>query len=287
MEHLLEFFDFFKKSEKTWKDKLISIKKSFDIYKNDYSKKIYLESNIQSNYFSLSILDGRINENLIFTKRSDDYEVLIEYKDVVKITESDYKYAKDIAQEISDFLDEKSEKEFNISNTTINSDGSINFNELDIALDQLGYDLEDKIFNKYLNKSFEFEIKYYLWSEETKTEEIVERKNLKINDIKIGYTGDRFYINLHTKGVMNENCSIWIESDTKKEYTDLEKRFSRGIKMDIVKEPMSRKSQREYVRKYPNIISYDVSPSKYDTIEFISDIVELLAILNKELKINK
>ena len=187
---------------------------------------------------------------------------------------------------MSDFLDEQSEKNFNKSGTTITDDGiELGFDESDTTIDEMNFHLQ-KEFDKYIDKEYEFEIQYHLCSEESKNEKITERVKLPILDIRIEFAGGRFYSEIETEGVQGEKCKLWLEG-RKYEYVDLEgKRPDYGeiITMDKVKEELTRKQERENVTKYPYIISYKTTPSKYDSIEFINTITELLEHLNDEIK---
>lgn len=187
---------------------------------------------------------------------------------------------------MSDFLDEQSEKNFNKSGTTITDDGiELGFDESDTTIDEMNFHLQ-KEFDKYIDKEYEFEIQYHLWSEESKNEKITERVKLPILDIRIEFAGGRFYSEIETEGVQGEKCKLWLEG-RKYEYLDLEgKRPDYGeiITINKVSKELTRKQEREDKIKYPYIISYKATPSKYDSIEFINTITELLEHLNDEIK---
>jgi hypothetical protein len=74
--------------------------------------------------------------------------------------------------------------------------------------------------------------------ENNKNKVITERINLPILDIRIEFSGDRFYSESGTKGVQNEKCILWLE-DNKYKYVDLEgeePEYDQLISMDKVKE---------------------------------------------------
>jgi hypothetical protein len=73
--------------------------------------------------------------------------------------------------------------------------------------------------------------------ENNKNKVITERINLPILDIRIEFSGDRFYSEIGTKGVQNEKCILWLE-DNKYKYVDLEgeePEYDQLISMDKVK----------------------------------------------------
>lgn len=77
---------------------------------------------------------------------------------------------------------------------------------------------------------------------------------------------------------LGEDCSMWLEPTTKAEYMDTKfKKYDEFIKMDIIKPELLRKQKKDEVQKYPYTIWYEISPCKYDTIEFIKDMTELLS----------
>lgn len=80
---------------------------------------------------------------------------------------------------------------------------------------------------------------------------------------------------------------MWLEPTTKSEYIDMNNKFkSLGdfIRMDVIKPELTRKQKRETEDTYPNVIWYEISPSKYDTIEFIKEMTELLQELTSHIK---
>lgn len=303
MQYLLEFFDFLKKEKpkKDWRSEFDKVYKYYNDIKNKPSKKFH--------YFNVEVKskdDFYVAFDMIhigFQNRNGELEVT-NYKEIdwdnykgrtgeenepghyKNITQNEFNEYLKKTQEMSDFLDTKSEEKFNKSGTTVTDNGiKLGFNEGDTAMDEMNYQLQSE-FDKYIDKEYEFEIQYHLWSEESKNEKITERVKLPIYDIRIEFAGGRFYSQIETKGVQGEKCKLWLEGE-KYEYIDLEDRrpnFKEIIIMDKVKEELTRKQEREKVTKYPYIISYKVTPSKYDSIEFINTITEILQHLNEEIK---
>lgn len=280
-------FDRFKKKEeepKNWQEKFDKIYNYFISIKIKPSKKYhFFDININNDYFSVSF--DKIH--LLFSKRNNEY-VIIDMQDKTEyiIDELLYNEYFKKSKEMSDFLDDKSEKEINKSSTTISDNGiKLGFDEGDLAIDELNYKIQDE-FDSFLDKEYEFELKYNLWDSKNSNEEIIERKLLKITNIKINFGGSRFYAELETKGILNEYCNIWLEGK-KYEYTDLSVfpvKFKNIIMMNVTKEKLTRKNEREKEDKYPSIISYTITPSKYNTIEFINNVTSLLEELNNNIK---
>lgn len=310
MQYILEFFDFFKKNEavpefKNWKDKVEYVYNKYKENKDSKSKDYYnLDAGIKSDNFDISYMGmvGKsiINIHILFKLKNGEYEVTdfeeVDFDNIksdkghYKITKEDYDKYLPYAQEISNFLDEKSEKEYKKSGSFMDEDGDLHIDKSNIEIDELNYELEDKLFNRYINKEYEFEIAYNLWDSPSSNEKVVERRKLKIGDIRVEFEGGRFYMTIQTKGPLGENCSMWIESKTKTEYMDMNTKFKKYgdfIKMDVIKPTLSRKQKREEVKEYPYVIWYEISPCKYDTIEFLKEMTELLKHMNDELKKEK
>jgi hypothetical protein len=303
MIYILEFFDFLKKNKpkKDWRSEFDEVYKYYNSIKVKPSKDYH--------FFNVGIeskdnFDVALDQiHIGFHNRNGKLEVT-NYKEIdfdnfrgrtgeengpghyKDITQSEFDEYLKKTQEMSDFLDEQSEKKFNKSGTTISDDGiELGFDESDTAIDEMNFHLQ-KEFDKYIDKEYEFEIQYHLWSEESKNEKITERVKLPILDIRIEFAGGRFYSEIETEGVQSEKCKLWLEG-RKYEYVDLEGKipsYDQIIKMNKVSKELTRKQERENVTKYPYIISYKATPSKYDSIEFINTITELLEHLNDEIK---
>lgn len=303
MIYILEFFDFLKKNKpkKNWRSEFE------EVYK--YYKSIKVKPSKKYHYFNVEVkskdnFDVAFDQiHIGFSNRNGELEVT-NYKEIdwdnfrgrtgeenepghyKDITQSEFDEYLKKTQEMSDFLDEESENKFNKSGTKVSDEGiELGFDESDTTIDEMNFHLQ-KEFDKYIDKEYEFELQYHLWSEESKNEEITERIKLPILDIRIEFAGGRFYSQIETKGVQGENCKLWLEG-RKYQYVDLEDKrpdFKEIIMMDKVKKELTRKQERENVIKYPYIITYKVTPSKYDSIEFINTITELLEHLNDEIK---
>lgn len=290
MKHLFGFNNY-----NTWKNKFHAI--YYFYLKNKNNKEISpldIDVSIDDNSASIS---QRLDNSIGFFKRdTGEYEVIdfsqIDYKNpkskkgVYTITKNIYdEYVKKI-QEISDWLDERSESSFNISDVEINSIGEININSLDLLLDEISDKVKSEL--KIIGKEFEFELSYHSRISNSSNKLIIERKKLKINDLEFGFGGGRFWCQLFTTGAYGEKTALWIESNSSHEYVDFEKEgwpYDRKeiIRMVVIKQEMNRKQQREFEknRKYPYTISYDTTPSEWSSMEMIKDLTFILKELNK------
>lgn len=303
MQYILEFFDFFKKNEKlnNWKDKVNFIEKVFNEIKIKEPSDFYLlqgENKKDDKYYNLSLYKKNIDIHLMFKEISDNAYEVVDFSEVdfekmnddghYKITKEEYDLYKNLVNDISDFLDEKSEKKFNKSSSFISDEGEINIDKSDIFMDELNYEIEDKkILNEFINNEYEFELKYVLSHNSKDYTRKIEREKLKIKDIRIEYNGGRFYSLIKTTGLLGEECSIWVEPNYKVEYIDISKMKlgERGLlRMDVIEPEITRKQERENIKIYPNVIWYDITPCKYDTIEFLQKIILFLEELNDRLK---
>jgi hypothetical protein len=304
MIYILEFFDFLKKNKpkKDWRSEFDEVYKYYNSIKVNPSKDYHFFNVGIKSKDSFDVALDQIH--IGFSNRNGELEVT-NYKEIdfdnfrgrtgeesepghyKDITQNEFNEYLKKTQEMSDFLDEKSEEKFNKSGTTISDDGiELGFDESDTAIDEMNFHLQ-KEFDKYIDKEYEFEIQYHLWSEESKNEKITERVKLPILDIRIEFAGGRFYSEIETEGVQGEKCKLWLEG-RKYQYVDLEGKrpdYGEVITMDKVKKELTRKQERESKNtRYPYIISYKTTPSKYDSIEFINTITELLEHLNDEIK---
>lgn len=281
-------------TKKSWKDKFD------DLYKRFKSKNCpFISSDIEDNYFSVSIE----KTHLVFYKNG--YEVVDFEECDIKPNSTKGRYEIDKqtydeylkkAIEISDFLDKESEENLNKSTTTIGPDGWVNLSEYGIRIEEINQILRDNIFKKYIGKEFEFEMSYHLWTSGSSNEHKVERYLLPIKDIRINIGGGRCFIYILVTDSFGDNYNMWIEEDTTTEYIDLEENKwpyhnikdagKNLIRMHKVRKEMSRVDKRnaDKNQKYPYTFSYDATPCRYNSIEFIKEIVELLKELNDQLR---
>lgn len=297
-----ELFGFGSKKSKTWQQKFDDIYNFYLKNKNkeDISVIDLPHADVKDN--DLSISQG-LDNHLVFygdTGRNHNWELVdfseADYADpksdkgVYKITPEIYEEYKKKIQEISDWLDERSEKSFGKSHSSVSDDGlDLDFDETDIALEEVSDKIKKEL--KLIGKEYEFEISYHLWTSNSTNKLVVERKNLKINDLKVGFGGGRFYCQLFTKDPFDKNAEIWLEDDSCHEYYDLEENkwpYDKDniIRMNTIKDEMTRKQERESNknRKYPYAFSYDVTPCEWNSMELIKEITSLLKEMNNSLK---
>ncbi len=305
-----ELFDFFKKSKKsnkeeTWQEKFERVWSKYQKFK-DIEKVGILDRphvDIKDDEFSVSL---GLSPHLCFYRKNQrrgdlvvidfeecDYSNPSSDKGVYKITELEYNSYLKKVEVMNDWLDDLSEKETGKSDIDIDSSGEFELDEGELALDEANYKLKEEVFKEFIGETFEFEVEYHLWSSGSKNEKIVDRQDFKIDDITIGFGGGRFWAQIWTNDMFDMKSYLWIESDSNPNYIDFEKikSFKREnvIRMNIESPEMSRKQQREADknRKYPMVINYVVSPSKYNTIEFIKTITELLSKLNDQIALKQ
>lgn len=294
-----ELFSFGKNKPKTWQQKFDEIYNFYLANKDkDMLPHLLPHAEVEDNSYSVS--QGLKSHIVVYGNTTGNHKM-----EVVDFDEADYKAKSDKGvypisqeeydkylskcQEISDWLDDISEKKKGKSQSTIGEEGfNLDINEGDLALEELNDKLKEQL---PIGSELEFELSYHAWLSESKNTLIVERRKLKINDVKIGFGGNRFYAQVFTIDPFNQDAEMWIESDTSSEYHDLESiewpyRGLELIRMSYIKPEMSRKEERESTknRKYPWAFSYEITPSKYDSIEFIKNITELLSQLNEQIK---
>ena len=288
-----EFFNFRRKKEKpTWKEKFEEVYNYYKKIKNKPSKEYHFFSVSINNGFHVALdkihLDfSTMKRGKTVPKHVTDFEEYDLNSDSDNgqylVSDSEWNLYLKKAEEMSNFLDEKSEVDVKMSSSTVGDSGVDVKLNMEMRLDKLSYDLMDTLSDKF-NKDYEFEVKYYLWSAESKNEKIIERIKFNITELKIGY-GNRFYAQLMTKGKLGEDCSLWLEAQ-KYKYIDLEEvkipERDEIIRVDVITEELSRKDKRN--EKLPPILWYDATPSKYNSIEFINEISELLVMFNEQIK---
>lgn len=299
-----ELFGFGSKKSKTWQQKFDDI---YNFYlknkdKKDISAMDIPHADVKENYFSIS---QRLDNHLVFYDQTGfnrnwelvdfseaDYADPKSTKGVYKITPEIYEEYKKKVQEISDWLDDRSEKSFGKSDSIISSDGDLNldFDEADLAIEEINDKVKKEL--DIVGKEYEFEMSYHLWTSGSTNKLVVERRSLKINDLKIGF-GGRFYCKLFTTDPFGQNAAMWLESDSSHEYFDFDEHkwpYSQHkdeiIRMSSIKKEMTRKEERESEknRKYPYAFSYDVTPCKWESMEMIKEITSLLEQMNDSLK---
>lgn len=299
MLHLEGFFNFDKK-DKSWEKSANVI---LEIYKKLKNKdhnffisypefKLPNAEILNSGDFDISV---GLDHHLLFSTKNKKYEVINfnEVKDfksdegTYEISEKEWNDWKKIAQEISDWRDDISEKTFNKSNTTTTN---LDFDELDLETQNLNYEL-NKEFSKRLQKEYEFEFNYTLWTSTDSNEKVDERKKVKFNKIEIELLPTRAAAKLFTE-INGEKWYFWIEEVTNSGYLDLskikpwDKKLNSFIKVDRIEIEKSRKEKREEIQntKYPYIISYEVVCSSWDSTELINDIKSILGEINRMIK---
>lgn len=295
-----ELFGFGSKKSKTWQEKFDDIYYFYIKNKNnnDISEMDIPSADVNKN--DLSIAQG--SDHLVFygnTGRNHNWE-LVDFsevdrynlrsdKGVYKITPEIYEKYKKKVQEISDWLDKRSEESFGKSGSSI-SDTEINFDfdDLDLELVEISDKIKSEL--KVIGKEYEFEMAYHLWTSGSSNKLVVERRSLKIENLEIGFGGGRFWCQLFTKDPFGEMASIWLEYNSNHEYFDLEENkwpYDKNsiIRMSSIKKEMTRKEEREFEknRKYPYAFSYDITPCEWKSMEIIKEITSILKEMNNSI----
>lgn len=306
----LSKFKIFRKKGDAWKEKFNQL---YNLYLSNKNKKISSihdinlpEVEINHDYFYIYGLLNKNNEHIVFygnTGRKNNYEVvdfsINDYSNpndrngVYPISIGEYNLYRNKCIEINNWLDNISEESEKKSKSIVSSDNiSINIGEIDSNEDKINEHLIP-YFEEYIGKKLEFELSYHIWSSDSKNKLDVNRFDLRINDIKFKIGGDRIYCNLFVEDPINKSelSYIWIEKDSPTKYFSFDDHkwpYIENKKDYLVmykyKEGLTRKEKRDSIKnpKYPFVISYNASPSKYDSISLIEKIVDVLTQINLE-----
>ncbi len=203
----------------------------------------------------------------------------------VEISKDEFEYYLNEFQKISDYLDDKSEHD----KSSVGSNGlNMNLSDREILEMQLD-EAVNKTFKEYLNKEYEFEVLYYVWSSNSSNEKKIDRLNLKLTSLKArpylnwdedDNTKPKFYVEIE---LMYDGKEYYIHFDEKTEtqYIDLSK--NRKMNMILTRDTrhLTRKQKREEDnRPFPRTDYRDISASKYDTIDLLSNIKQFLEAIN-------
>jgi hypothetical protein len=287
-----EIFGFGKKESppKDWKDLLIMVRKNFDNIKKtkrerSISADVMLGGRFRIwcyyNKTSISLVFN--NEELLNNSSGKNFDFNFQK---VEISNEEYMELKSLYDEIDEWLDKESDANFGNSKTIVSKDGDIElgFDEYDIHLDELNYALNKSVFSKYTGKKFEFEISYNILGEGRRF--VQERAELEIYDIKleIAQQGGCF-IDIKTK-FEDRNCNIYFPSTKNPtKYTELAPNSTNkdgALTMDPIPDEVTRKEKKN--QTLPNVIFYNIVPSKYNTIEFLKDLKEVMSQIDDQLR---
>ena len=186
-----ELFGFGSKKPKTWQDRFNDIYNFYIKNKNkkDISAMDIPHADVKKNKISIS---QGLDNHLVFygqTGLNHNWEVLdfseVDYADskstkgVYKITPEIYEEYKKKIQEISDWLDERSEKSFGVSDSTVSDSGlELDFDEAELEIQEISDKIKSEL--KVVGKEYEFEISYHSWTSNSSNVHVVERRKLKI-----------------------------------------------------------------------------------------------------------
>lgn len=284
------FMDLFNKRPKdksgiNWDEKLEWIHNN---YKSDKVSDLRSDYSPNDRYdVSWKLPNGEYFHIFIFPSNpSGSYYITdgkLETEDIVHISKKQYlKYVKYIV-EISDYLDERE----NISTTAIDDF----FNMDDKKLKSLKSRMEAiHIINKELlsyinNNKLIFESKYFLWKSKNKNVVVIEDiilTDFEFTDLN-GLSLKSLNIECKYKG---EDMILRINENTSDEYQDLEeidlKDESSLLKLDYDRSKLSRKERREE-KEFPYFIFMDLSPNKWESIEFVKKCKSLIQSISNNM----
>lgn len=284
-----ELFDFFKKG-KDWKSKLEWIF-------NNYKKEDFATLNAEieksaSGGEVLTINWGREgdwgNHYTIFSgEKSKDglnrFATDGDYDEWPVVSDEDYKRYKQKIQEISDYLDD----------TEHLSSSSIGPGNIDLDIDEyevkqmMANDELRKAFKNYLNKEYQFEAEYYEWSGPHSNEKKVEDIKVTIYDISgsaraSGKDGKPdFYLMVKCR-LGDRKMKFMIDESSATEYIPVneiprDKKYELVLKLYQDEEGLNRKEIRKLKDfDYPHVISYDMVPNDWKSIEFLKECNNLI-----------
>jgi hypothetical protein len=201
----------------------------------------------------------------------------LEYNKWPEISNEEFEKIKAKVLEVQNYLDEKEVQ----SNSNVGSDGfNFNIDENEMKLMNANGELNEH-FKKYLGKEIQFEANYYLWTSKSENERKQHNVLVKIKELELGITSNP-HIKLYCE-INNENKVIDIFKDTLDEYIDLSDFKNRkygfySLRTSDDERHMTKKDIREKENniKYPRILWMELVPNKWETIEFIKDIKNIL-----------
>ncbi len=306
-----EFFNWLKKDKKpsSWQEIFDSIWNKYLEFKNlkidELTNIILPHANINELGGSLLLWDKDFDYHLIFVKYDNNDIYVINFSEEAdpdeqkrtgmkngkrhKITIDEYNtYIKKI-KEISDWLDIISEKKIDKETIKIGQSEieDIEISDFDMSQMQLD-DFVNKHLKKWKNKKLEFETGYYLWTSNSSNEYKCEDHTYIINDFHV-VVGPNPLIEVFTKDINGANSHFFVDYNQKTEYIDLSKnprtKMDDVLKLSNISEKLTRQQERDKIKneKYPNSFMYNLSPSKYESIEFIKELVELISSIKDQI----
>lgn len=212
---------------------------------------------------------------------------------MLEITKSEFDKYRSTIEVIEEFLDNKEEEVEDSKKSSIDKDGNLNIKS--DKLDEVNYHVSNEL-KKHLNKSFTFDTKYVKWTASDKNIREIEELSFKVTDFNVDtkYSlEDSSYIEFYGKIIVtcpidNKSYYIWIDQDFKNEWVDLSKqpKYSSILRL-VSEEPLPRRKIMKFFNKkenYPNYMFTALTPSKYNSIEMINDLKDILQVINDQIK---
>lgn len=208
---------------------------------------------------------------------------MLEYEDWPEISEEKFNEIKNKSLEIQNYLDEEELK----SSSSVGSDSlDLNIDDIDIKVMAANDELNTH-FKEYINKELQFEANYYLWHSNSSNEKKQDTIMVKISELELGITTNP-HIKVYCE-INGEKKLIDIYKETLDEYVDLSDRkneikygfnslHTQDDERNLTRKDLREKEKENY-SKYPRITSMKLVPNKWETIEFIKEIKNILNML--------
>lgn len=283
-------------------------------YKSFENNKNYYHFNISSTYgWSVSYSDSNNDYHVSIDNKDGEY-CLTDFNDengnmgemdptthkykVFKtdITKEEYdRYIKEI-EVIDEYLDVKDEEKHAAKQPSISADGEL-LNVKQDPLEEANYQITNEL-RKYVGKEFEFDTDYVIWTSDSTNnsrEKEIETTILKVKEFQIDFYGvldkdtkPRLYGKIIADWSSDgKEYSIMIEDTYKPEWVDMNKdKSSKNTLRPHTTEKKTRRSEKEFWKskdKYPLLQLFSMTPSKYNSIEMLSDFVSIIKMANDSL----
>lgn len=273
-----ELFDFFQKKgpKMEWREALDFL---MDNYKSVKINSIKVDDDYSTISWSYKSNDYRSS----IVRIGDEYKhaSLSPMKDWPEISEQDFNRWYKGLEEISDYLDEQ-DKYFKVGKD------SEDLSMEDMMIRKAKNELK-KAIGKYMNKPLKFEAEFYVWDSNSSNKKKIEDISIKITDFDIGVTsyinGDKNNLYFTFKCTLKgQRWEFDIFKDNVSEYIPIndipeKDKFKLVIKMSRDESNMSRREIRNQKNVYPKVISYDMVPSEWNSIEFTKECQNIINLI--------
>ena len=296
-----EFFDFFKKKSIEPKEPLERLRWIFDNYKNfKKDKNVYsFHVDDRMGHWYISYMSKTSNFSLILEKskkEEDKYYVKpfegTKMGENIDITKSEFEEYSNKCEEIDEFLNQEDEKK---NTSTVGEDGLDNLNISNT--EEASYIITD-VLKEHVGKEFEFDCMVYTWTNNSTNTHEVTPVLFKVSEFKLDVYGDldedsekdtNFFVQIIVSNNVNKKLyNIWIDENTRAEWMDIKPLVTRKNAIVIYEytDHLSRREKRKNDSyTYPLIkLGLQVAPTKYNSIELIKNVQEIIMLLQDRAK---